>query len=82
MLCTPAGLLAEGPGFNFFLIKDKQLMTPKSNMLEGITRQTVFDLVAEPLAVHGRGRNAADRRQAVYAAMEREEASSSGASRS
>ena len=34
-------------------------------------RQTVFDLVAEPLAVHGRGRNAAERRQAVYAAMER-----------
>jgi oligopeptide/dipeptide ABC transporter ATP-binding protein len=34
-------------------------------------RQTVFELVAEPLAVHGRGRSAADRRQAVYSAMER-----------
>jgi len=47
VLCTPAGLLAEGPGFNFFLIKDKKLLTPKSNMLEGITRQTVFDLATE-----------------------------------
>ncbi|HZF34375.1 MAG TPA: aminotransferase class IV [Candidatus Angelobacter sp.] len=47
VLCTPAGLLAEGPGFNFFLIKDKKLLTPKSNMLEGITRQTVFDLAGE-----------------------------------
>ena len=34
-------------------------------------RQTVFDLVAEPLLVHKRGRTVADRRQAVYAAMER-----------
>ena len=46
-LCTPAGLLAEGPGFNLFLVKDKRLLTPKSNMLEGITRQTVFDLARE-----------------------------------
>lgn len=47
VLCTPAGLLAEGPGFNVFLIKNKQLQTPKGNMLEGITRQTVFDLAKE-----------------------------------
>ena len=47
VLCTPAGLLAEGPGFNFFLVKNKRLLTPKSNMLEGITRQTVFELARE-----------------------------------
>jgi branched-chain amino acid aminotransferase len=47
VLCTPAGFLAEGPGFNLFLAKDRQLLTPKTNMLEGITRQTVFDLARE-----------------------------------
>ncbi len=47
VLCTPSGLLAEGPGFNVFVIKDGALATPRRNMLEGITRQTVFDLAAE-----------------------------------
>jgi branched-chain amino acid aminotransferase len=47
VLCTPAGLLAEGPGFNVFLVKNKQLYTPKRNVLEGITRQTVVDLARE-----------------------------------
>jgi branched-chain amino acid aminotransferase len=47
VLCTPAELLAEGPGFNLFLVKDKRLLTPRSNMLEGITRQTVFDLARD-----------------------------------
>jgi branched-chain amino acid aminotransferase len=44
VLCTPAGLLAEGPGFNLFLLKDGVLSTPRTNVLEGITRATVFDL--------------------------------------
>ncbi len=47
VLCTPGGFLAEGPGFNLFLAKARQLLTPKTNMLEGITRQTVFDLTRE-----------------------------------
>jgi branched-chain amino acid aminotransferase len=47
VLCTPDGILAEGPGFNVFFIKDGALHTPARNMLEGITRQTVFDLAAE-----------------------------------
>jgi oligopeptide/dipeptide ABC transporter ATP-binding protein len=34
-------------------------------------RQTVFDLVAEPLAIHGRARDAAERRRLVYRALER-----------
>ena len=44
ILCTPDGVLSEGPGFNVFWTKDGTLHTPDSNVLEGITRQTVFDL--------------------------------------
>jgi branched-chain amino acid aminotransferase len=47
VLCTPAGYLAEGPGFNLFLLRDRTLWTPRGNVLEGITRQTVLDLAAE-----------------------------------
>ncbi|MGH6931169.1 MAG: aminotransferase class IV [Dongiaceae bacterium] len=47
ILCAPAGFLAEGPGFNLFVVKDKRLTTPAANMLEGITRQTVFELARE-----------------------------------
>ncbi len=47
VLCTPAGHLAEGPGFNVFVVRDGALYTPRSNVLEGITRRTVFDLAAE-----------------------------------
>jgi branched-chain amino acid aminotransferase len=47
VLCTPAGRLSEGPGFNLWLVKDGTLLTPRANVLEGITRRTVFDLAAE-----------------------------------
>jgi len=47
VLCTLDGRLAEGPGFNLFIVKHGELLTPASNVLEGITRQTVFDLAAE-----------------------------------
>jgi branched-chain amino acid aminotransferase len=47
VLCTPAGLLAEGPGFNLWVVRDGALATPRSNVLEGITRRTVLDLAAE-----------------------------------
>jgi branched-chain amino acid aminotransferase len=47
VLCTPAGHVAEGPGFNVFWIKNRRLLTPKGNVLEGITRRTVADLAAE-----------------------------------
>ncbi|MBI3455506.1 MAG: aminotransferase class IV [Candidatus Rokubacteria bacterium] len=47
VLCTPAGYLTEGPGFNLFVVKGGVLFTPRTNVLEGITRQTVFDLAAE-----------------------------------
>jgi len=41
------GNLAEGPGFNVFVIKDGKLLTPDSSCLLGITRKTVFDLAKE-----------------------------------
>ncbi len=50
LLCTPSGHLSEGPGFNAWLVKDGTLYTPRSNILEGITRKTVFEL-AETIGV-------------------------------
>lgn len=47
VLCTSAGYLAEGPGFNVFLVRDGALSTPRTNVLEGMTRRTVFDLAVE-----------------------------------
>ena len=52
ILCTPDGVLAEGPGFNIFFVKDGALHTPARNMLEGITRRTVHDLADELGAPH------------------------------
>lgn len=47
VLCTPAGHLTEGPGFNLWIVKGDGLLTPRSNVLEGITRRTVFELAAD-----------------------------------
>lgn len=47
VLCTLDGCLAEGPGFNVFFAADGRLCTPARNVLEGLTRQTVFDLARE-----------------------------------
>ena len=47
LLCTPDGFLSEGPGFNIWLAKDGRLFTPRGNLLEGVTRRSVFDLAAE-----------------------------------
>ena len=41
------GNVAEGPGFNVFMVKDGRLATPAADVLPGITRRTVFDLCAE-----------------------------------
>ncbi len=41
------GNLAEGAGFNVFIIKNGELQTPDSGCLLGITRLTVFDLAKE-----------------------------------
>ncbi|UUP16334.1 aminotransferase class IV [Nitratireductor thuwali] len=38
------GNIAEGPGFNVFVVSEGALITPDFGVLPGITRRTVFDL--------------------------------------
>ncbi|WFU39986.1 aminotransferase class IV [Bradyrhizobium sp. CB82] len=47
LILNTNGHIAEGPGFNVFLVKDGCLRTPAFGVLSGITRRTVFDLCAE-----------------------------------
>ena len=44
VLLSTEGYLAEGAGFNIWIVRGKSLVTPDDNLLEGITRRTVFDL--------------------------------------
>jgi branched-chain amino acid aminotransferase len=39
--------VAEGPGFNVFAVRSRQVFTASNNVLEGITRRTVLDLCAQ-----------------------------------
>lgn len=41
------GNIAEGPGFNVFAVRDGELLSPESGVLDGMTRTTVFDLAGE-----------------------------------
>jgi branched-chain amino acid aminotransferase len=41
------GRVCEAPGYNVFAVRDSTLMTPAQDILEGITRETVFELAAE-----------------------------------
>lgn len=41
------GNLTEGPGFNLFALIGGRLVTPRSGVLEGITRKTVIELARE-----------------------------------
>ena len=47
LLLDDQGGIAEGPGFNVFIVKDGQLATPDYSVLPGITRRTVMDLCQE-----------------------------------
>jgi branched-chain amino acid aminotransferase len=47
VLLDADGLVTEGPGFNVFMIRDGTVVAPDRGALEGITRQTVFDLCDE-----------------------------------
>lgn len=44
VLLSTDGYLTEGPGFNCWIVRDGKLLTPSHNVLEGITRRTVFDM--------------------------------------
>ncbi len=41
------GYVTEGRGANVFIVRDGQLFTPPEGLLEGITRETVFELAVE-----------------------------------
>lgn len=46
------GKVAEGPGENFFLVKDGKIFTPKlGTILAGITRDTIITLAMEELRI-------------------------------
>jgi len=58
VLLSTEGYVAEGPGFNVWIVRGNALVTPADNLLEGITRRTVFDL-AEELSVNAKTANLA-----------------------
>ena len=45
--CSIEGYLTEGSGFNLFFVRGGRLYTPARNVLEGMTRKTVFELAEE-----------------------------------
>jgi branched-chain amino acid aminotransferase len=47
VLLDDRGLLTESRGSNVFVVRGGTLYTPQSGILEGITRQTVFEIAAE-----------------------------------
>lgn len=47
LLLDTTGNLTEGPGFNVFVLKGNDLLTPKDHCLRGITRDTVMDIATE-----------------------------------
>lgn len=44
LLGDGAGNVVEGPGFNVFAVRAGRLVTPRSGVLEGITRRTVIEM--------------------------------------
>jgi branched-chain amino acid aminotransferase len=47
VLLDDNGLVTEGPGFNIFAVIDGRVVTPRSGMLEGISRKTVLEICEE-----------------------------------
>ena len=47
VLISTSGFITEGPGNNVWIIKNGTAFTPGENILEGVTRLTVFDLCKE-----------------------------------
>lgn len=44
VLCGPDGMLAEGPGFNIWVVKDGVCATPDANCLLGMSRRSAIEL--------------------------------------
>jgi branched-chain amino acid aminotransferase len=44
VLLSEDGTVAEGPGFNIFVVSNGRIATPSSGVLEGITRRSVIEL--------------------------------------
>ena len=47
VLTDGQGNVTEGPGFNLFIVQNDHTATPARGMLEGVTRQTAIELLAE-----------------------------------
>jgi len=48
LLLDPDGFIAEGTGDNFFIVKNKKIVTPEGrNILRGISRAYIFELANE-----------------------------------
>jgi branched-chain amino acid aminotransferase len=47
VLLDDRGMLTESRGANIFVVRAGKLYTPTSGILEGITRETVFEIAAE-----------------------------------
>jgi len=47
VLLDANGYITEGPGFNIFAVIDGKVLTPRSGMLEGISRKTVLEICAD-----------------------------------
>lgn len=48
LLLDPEGLIAEGTGDNFFIVKDGVIITPEDrNILRGVSRDYIFELAQE-----------------------------------
>jgi branched-chain amino acid aminotransferase len=47
VLLDHAGYVTEGPGYNIFCVRDGEISTPNSGVLEGMTRRSVIELCSE-----------------------------------
>ena len=58
LLLDPDGFIAEGTGDNFFIIKDKQIISPEPrNMLRGIMRDYVMNVIGPELGYERNEKN-------------------------
>jgi branched-chain amino acid aminotransferase len=48
LLIDPDGFIAEGSGDNFFIVKDREILTPEGrNVLRGVSRAYIFELAEQ-----------------------------------